>query len=70
MTINAPRRADDLTTQEADRITHAYESALAQEGADGAYALAMSVFRSVRPELPLSIVSAELDLLLAGASGG
>ncbi|HEY0835628.1 MAG TPA: hypothetical protein VGE72_17125 [Azospirillum sp.] len=65
MTLDVSQRIDDLTPDEAAAVAGAYESALDHADHDDAFALAMGVFRTFRPELPLSIVAAELELLLA-----
>jgi len=75
MTLDPSRRVDDLSPQEAAAVVRAYESGLLHEDHDDAFALAMGVFRSHRPMLPLAVVAAELEVLLActpraGASQG
>jgi len=65
MTITVSRRADDLTPREAATVANAYEAGLLHEDHDDAFALAMGVFRAFRPDLPLSVVASELELLLA-----
>ncbi|HYH21728.1 MAG TPA: hypothetical protein VD995_24250 [Azospirillum sp.] len=65
MTLDVSQRIDDLTPDQAATVVRAYENALDHEDHDDAFALAMGVFRTFRPELPLSIVASELELLLA-----
>lgn len=63
-----PRRMADLTPQEAAVVRHAYEAGRLHEDHDGAFSLAMSVLRGLRPDLPLAILASELDGMLTGAS--
>ncbi|HYG89392.1 MAG TPA: hypothetical protein VD978_24410 [Azospirillum sp.] len=67
MTLDISRHVDDLSPQEADTVMRAYEAGLAHEDHDDAFALAVGVFRTFRPELPLSIIATELEVLLACA---
>ncbi|WP_448188662.1 hypothetical protein [Azospirillum sp. sgz301742] len=64
MTLDAPCRVDDLTAQEAATVVRAYETGLVHEDHDDAFSLAMGVFRAFRPDLPLSIIASELEMLL------
>lgn len=65
MTLDVSCRVDDLTPQEAATVVRAYEAGLVREDHDDAFALAMGVFRAFRPDLPLSIIASEVEMLLA-----
>ena len=64
----APRRIADLSPQEAAAVRNAYDAGRLHEDHDGAFSLAMSVLRGLRPDLPLALLAAELDGMLVGAS--
>ncbi|PWC53634.1 hypothetical protein [Azospirillum sp. TSO22-1] len=64
------RRIADLTAQETTIVRHAYDAGRLHEDHDGAFSLAMSVLRGLRPGLPLALLAAELDGLLTNASVG
>ncbi|HYG88890.1 MAG TPA: hypothetical protein VD978_21825 [Azospirillum sp.] len=66
----ASRRIAHLTAQEAAVVRHAYDAGRLHEDHDGAFSLAMSVLRGLRPDLPLALLASELDGLLTSASVG
>lgn len=66
----ASRRIADLTVQEAAIVRHAYDAGRLHEDHYGAFSLAMSVLRGLRPHLPLALLASELDGLLTNASFG
>jgi hypothetical protein len=68
MTLDLSRRIDNLLPDEAATVVRAYESGLVHEDHDDAFVLAMGVFRTYRPELPLEVVARELELVLACSS--
>lgn len=68
--IAVSRRIADLSAQETAIVRHAYDAGRLHEDHDGAFSLAMSALRGLRPELPLALLASELDGLLTDASVG
>ena len=58
-------RVDDLTPEEVATVARAYLAALDEGDHETAFDLALEALRACRPELPVNVAAAELELLLA-----
>lgn len=67
MALDELHRVDDLTADESVAVVQAYDSALASESHEEAFAAATGVFQRLRPSLPPALLAIELEMLLAFA---
>lgn len=58
-------RVDDLTPEEIATVAHAYLAALDEGEHETAFDVALESLRACRPQLPLNVAAAELEMLLA-----
>lgn len=58
-------RVDDLTPEEVAAVARAYLAALDEGDHETAFDLALESLRACRPQLPVNVAAAELEVLLA-----
>ena len=58
-------RVDDLTPEEVATVARAYLAALDEGDHETAFDLALEALRACRPQLPVNVAAAELEVLLA-----